>query len=49
MSFLRSLFELHMAKPTKCPGCGNAHFYWDREERGATIWKCGKCGYEIKD
>lgn len=39
-----------MAKPTKCPGCGNEYFHWDHEnENGAVYWKCNKCGRVIKD
>lgn len=41
---------LAMAKPTKCPSCGNAHFHWDRGgPNGENYWKCNKCGYTIKD
>lgn len=49
MSFLRYMSGLFMSTPTHCPNCGNGYFHWNREERGATIWKCSKCGHEIKD
>lgn len=49
MAFFRAISNIFMAKPTKCPGCGNEYFSWDREERGGVIWKCNKCGHEIKD
>lgn len=49
MSVLRKLSGLFMAKPTECPACHHKYFRWDRYERGGEIWKCNKCGYEIKD
>lgn len=49
MAFIQMISGLFMGKPTKCPNCGNEFFHWDREERGGTIWKCNKCGYEVKD
>jgi ribosomal protein L37AE/L43A len=49
MKLFMNFIGLFMAKPSKCPQCGNEYFSWDREERGGVIWKCNKCGREIKD
>lgn len=49
MRFILGVVGLFMGKPTKCPNCGNGYFHWDRHERGGDIWKCNKCGWEIKD
>jgi ribosomal protein L37AE/L43A len=39
-----------MAKPSKCPQCGDIHFFIvDEKSSGKIIWQCSKCGRQIAD